>query len=77
MGEPLLTTHKRFNPVVHSKLKSLTYEKLLTTSDGHTIARNFAQVLVDHQYNTFGNADELVNNLKQHFGFFSTEIAQL
>lgn len=60
--------------MIHSKIKSLTYKTLLTTRDGHTITRNLAQALVDQQRVASGNADGLLDNLKQHCSFLSTEI---
>ncbi|KAI8328234.1 Nup133 N terminal like-domain-containing protein [Chlamydoabsidia padenii] len=65
---------KKFDPKIHSRLKSLTYKELLTTRDGRIISRNFTQALVDRHLKKYDNADSIVNALKKNCGFFVEEL---
>ncbi|ORZ00067.1 Nup133 N terminal like-domain-containing protein [Absidia repens] len=61
---------KKFKPQVHDVIKSMTYKKLLTSSEGRLVSNDFTQALIDQHFSKYNNANVVMDILKQYCGSF-------
>ncbi|SAM01301.1 hypothetical protein [Absidia glauca] len=61
---------KKFKPETHDRIKSMTFKKLLTTSDGRMMSNDLTQALIEQYFSKFNNTDVILDILKQYCGSF-------
>lgn len=48
----------------------MTFQKLLTTSDGRMMSNDLTQALIEQYFSKFNNTDVIMDILKQYCGSF-------